>query len=52
MSFKEIVKPWINSGSVTLTIPKAFASKYGISASSKVVIEDTDSGLMLRRLDI
>lgn len=53
MSEKEIAKPWISgSGSCTVVIPKNFALKHGISASSKVVIEDTESGLLLRKLDL
>jgi len=42
----------INKLSATLIIPIEIARKYGLDKPVNVLVEETDAGILLRRLDI
>jgi hypothetical protein len=51
---KKIVTSTFLSGrlSTTLIIPISIARKYGIDKPSNVIIEETEDGILIKRLDI
>jgi hypothetical protein len=50
---KEVTKTWLSgNSSCTLVIPKPMAQKAGIYEPSRVVVEETAEGLLIRRLEI
>jgi hypothetical protein len=53
MSSKEISKVWIQGkSSTTMVIPRNLALKYGLEDESHVVVEGTDKGILIRKLEI
>jgi len=52
MTKKEIMKTWMTGqNSCTLIIPKVIASRYGLTQPSHVVLEETDKGILIRKLE-
>ena len=50
---KEITKTWISGqNSCTLIIPRAVAVEYGLESPSHVVVERSDKGILIRKLDL
>jgi len=50
---REIIKTWLTGQkSCTLIIPRAIAQKYALDEPSHVVVEETPSGILIRKLDI
>jgi hypothetical protein len=50
---KEIIKTWLaGRHSCTLIIPKDFAKEYGLDKPSHVIVEGTEKGILIRKLDI
>jgi bifunctional DNA-binding transcriptional regulator/antitoxin component of YhaV-PrlF toxin-antitoxin module len=50
---KEITKTWISGqNSCTLIIPKSVAKEYGLESPTHVVVERTDKGILIRKLEI
>ena len=50
---KEIIKTWIaGQHSCTLVIPKVIAEQYGLVEPSHVVVEGTEDGILIRKLDL
>jgi hypothetical protein len=50
---KEIIKTWLTGHhSCTLIIPKEFAKEYGLEEPSHVVVEGTERGILIRKLEI
>ena len=48
----EIAKTWISGQrSITLIIPKDIASRHGLAEPSHVVLEETDNGILIRKLE-
>jgi AbrB family looped-hinge helix DNA binding protein len=54
MDKKVFVKPIFLSGKIssTLIIPKEIARKFGLDEPSNVVIEVTENGILIRKLEI
>ncbi len=51
MSKNEIIKTWISGQhSCTLIIPKEIALRYGLDEPSHVVVECTDKGILIRKI--
>lgn len=50
---KEISKTWLSGpGSCTLVIPKTVAKSHGLEKPSYVLIEDTEHGILIRKLEL
>lgn len=50
---KEIIKTWLaGNHSCTLVIPKDFAKEYGLDEPSHVIVEGTEEGILIRKLEI
>lgn len=50
---KQITRTWLSGhNSCTLVIPKSIAGRYGLSTPSHVVIEATNDGILIRKLEI
>jgi len=50
---REIVKTWLaGQHSCTLIIPKDFAKEYGLDKPCHVIVEGTEKGILIRKLDI
>jgi bifunctional DNA-binding transcriptional regulator/antitoxin component of YhaV-PrlF toxin-antitoxin module len=50
---KDISKVWIQGTSSTcLVIPKKVALEYGLTDESRVVVEGTKDGILIRKLQI
>lgn len=50
---KEITKTWISGkNSATLVIPASVAREYGLDSPSHVIVEKTDQGILIRKLEI
>jgi bifunctional DNA-binding transcriptional regulator/antitoxin component of YhaV-PrlF toxin-antitoxin module len=50
---KEITKTWISGqNSCTLVIPKSVARQYGLDSPSHVVVEATEQGILIRKLEV
>jgi hypothetical protein len=53
MHEKEIVKLWLQGDHYpTFTIPKEFAREYGLDKPTRIVIEKTSQGLLLKKFEI
>lgn len=53
MKHKEIMKTWLTGQtSCTLIIPKEIAKKYNLDEPSHVTVEETEDGILIRRLEI
>lgn len=55
MSLKEVTRTWLSrkdKGSCQLVVPKELAVKAGIYEPSQVIVEETDAGLLIRRLEL
>jgi hypothetical protein len=53
MQTKEICKTWLTGQkSCTLIIPRDTARKYELDEPSHIVIEETPSGILIRKLDV
>jgi hypothetical protein len=53
MNTKEISKIWIQgSSSCCCVIPKKVALQYGLTDESHVIVEGTDQGILIKKLDI
>jgi bifunctional DNA-binding transcriptional regulator/antitoxin component of YhaV-PrlF toxin-antitoxin module len=52
-NIKGISKIWLtNKISATLIIPKEIALRNGLNDDSRVVVEQTDKGILIRKLEI
>ena len=50
---KEVSKTWISGpSSCTLIIPKSLAKSHGLDKPSHVLIEDTENGILIRKLEL
>jgi len=50
---KEIIKTWLTGNrSCTLVIPKEFAKEYGLDDPSHVIVERTELGILIRKLEV
>jgi antitoxin component of MazEF toxin-antitoxin module len=50
---REITKIWLhNNISASLIIPVEIARKHNLTKGNHVVVEDTDQGILIRKLDI
>jgi len=50
---KEIIKTWLTGQrSCTLVIPKEFAKEYGLLEPSHVIVEATENGILIRKLEV
>ena len=50
---KEIIKTWLaGQHSCTLIIPKDFAKEYGLDKPTHVIVEGTENGILIRKLEI
>jgi len=50
---KEITRTWISGqNSCTLIIPKSVAKEYGLESPSHVIVERTERGILIRKLEI
>ena len=50
---RKIQHTWISSGNVcTLIIGKELALKHGLTEPSDVILEDTQDGILIRKLNI
>ena len=50
---KEITRTWISGqNSCTLIIPKSVAKEYGLESPSHVIVERTEQGILIRKLEI
>ena len=50
---KQISKIWLlNDTSATMIIPAAFARKYGLTKGEHVIVEDTGTGILIRKLNL
>jgi hypothetical protein len=50
---KEIIKTWLTGQkSCTLIIPRETALKYELDEPSHVLVEETPSGILIRKLDV
>jgi hypothetical protein len=50
---REIIKTWLaGKHSCTLIIPKDFAKEYGLDKPTHVIVEGTEKGILIRKLDI
>lgn len=50
---KEISKIWLhNNISASLIIPVEIARKHNLTKGNHVVVEDTDEGILIRKLDL
>jgi len=50
---KEIMKTWLTGQrSCTLIIPRETARKYDLDQPSHVVVEETPTGILIRKLDL
>jgi hypothetical protein len=50
---KEIAKTWLSGQkSCTLIIPRKVAMEYGLSEPSQVIVERTQGGILIRKLEI
>jgi len=50
---KEIIKTWLTGQkSCTLIIPKEIAARYNLLEPSHVVVEETESGILIRKLEV
>jgi bifunctional DNA-binding transcriptional regulator/antitoxin component of YhaV-PrlF toxin-antitoxin module len=53
MTSKEVTKTWVTgNSSCTLVIPKKVAMDYGLEEPTHVVVERTDQGILIRKLEI
>lgn len=49
----EITKTWVSGQkSCTLVIPKSVANEYGLDEPSHVIVERTDKGILIRKLEL
>ena len=55
IKLKEITHTW-SSGtggcSISMLIPKSIARKHGMDRPASIIVEDTDEGILLRKLDL
>ncbi len=50
---KEITKTWISGqNSCTLIIPRSVAKEYGLDSPSHVIVEKTEEGILIRKLEL
>jgi hypothetical protein len=50
---RDIMKTWLTGQkSCTLIIPREIARKYELDEPSHVIVEETPSGILIRKLDI
>lgn len=50
---REVTKIWLhNNVSASLIIPVEIARKHNLTKGNHVVVEDTDEGILIRKLDI
>ena len=50
---KRISKTWISGqNSCTLVIPKSIAKSYGLEEPANVIVEATEQGILIRKLDL
>jgi hypothetical protein len=50
---KDIIKTWLTGKhSCTLVIPREFAKEYGLDEPSHVVVEGTENGILIKRLEM
>ena len=50
---KRISKTWISGqNSCTLVIPKSIAKSYGLEEPAKVIVEATEQGILIRKLEL
>ena len=50
---KEISKIWLhNNISASLIIPVEIARKHNLTKGNHVIVEDTDEGILIRKLDL
>lgn len=50
---KQISKIWfLNDVSATMIIPAAFARKYGLTKGDHVIVEDTGTGIFIKKLEL
>jgi hypothetical protein len=50
---REVTKIWLhNNVSASLIIPVEIARKHNLTKGNHVVVEDTDQGILIRKLDI
>jgi hypothetical protein len=53
MQAKEICKTWLTGQkSCTLIIPRETARKYELDEPSHVIVEETASGILIRKLEV
>jgi antitoxin component of MazEF toxin-antitoxin module len=49
----EIAKTWLTGqNSCTMIIPRDIAKAYGLEEPSHVVVEGTDKGILIRKLEV
>jgi hypothetical protein len=49
----EIVKTWLTGQhSCTLIVPRSFAKRYGLDEPSHVIVEGTNNGILIRKLEV
>jgi hypothetical protein len=52
MTNKEVTKTWVTgNSSCTLVIPKKVALECGLGEPTHVVVEKTDKGILIRKLE-
>ena len=50
---KRISKTWISGqNSCTLVIPKSIAKSYGLEEPANVIVEATEQGILIRKLEL
>ena len=50
---KRISKTWISGqNSCTLVIPKSIAKYYGLEEPANVIVEATEQGILIRKLEL
>jgi bifunctional DNA-binding transcriptional regulator/antitoxin component of YhaV-PrlF toxin-antitoxin module len=54
MNKRTIIRPIFLTGNIssTLIIPKEIAKKYGLDQPSNVIIEESENGILIRKLVI
>jgi len=50
---KEIIRTWLSGNcSCTLVLPKDFAKEYGLDKPAHVIVQKTQDGLLIKKLEI
>jgi len=50
---KEIMKTWLTGNrSCTLILPRSVAKEYGLEEPSHVIVEGTNEGILIKKLEL